>query len=646
MPAAERLFSVQRRLVTKLAASLSVLGALGCGGGSSSGGSGGSLNFRPVWEQRSLLGGTSAAIDNQSVSVPRGSFGPDLPAAVRTIRIDFDSDAGQRCCLAVDPTQLPVDPVSGRRFLVLSDLAGGGATIGLAGFATNFAPADAAVAICPSDPPGAGQACDPSRIAAPSFQSDPQRVNIISGIETAAGDIPVFAVPFLLSLSPDVDSSIPNPVAVMFTIADAASGIDSQSVSVDVTQNSQPAPAVPLTLTQCDDATASPCSAAGELHVTGFRVVRPPQTLQVGSVAVNIHARNLAATPRTLDLSYQFSAEAAVATPTPIATRTPTGAPTPLVVIVRPGASIAAAAKAAPPGSTILVAPGVYAAVELRAGDLRGPVTLVGDVSGLQTNSSAAPVTINVRGGAAGIHLSEQSDVTVDSFTIRGAASAGVLVQQSAGIIVQNCTIASTRGDGMLIDSSSNALALDNLIFGNSGSGIQVRGSSEVQLINNTLYQNHDGGIGIGDPTLPSNSILVRNNIVNLNTPSGLLADPSTAGYDSDYNLNTDGYGADTPPGAHDIMGSIANPLFIAPAREDFHLANGLSGSQSPAVNAGDPAIDAEIADALDQRTTQTDGSADVSPVDLGYHYPAVQPTPTPKAKPTRTPTPTATARS
>jgi parallel beta-helix repeat protein len=578
--------------------------------------------------------------------VTRGSFGPDLPAAVKTIRIAFDSDAGQRCCLAVDPTQLPVDPVSGRHFLVLSDLAGGGATVGLAGFATNFAPADATVATCPSDPPGAGQACDPSRVAAPSFQSDPQRVNIISGIETAAGDIPVFAVPFLLNLGPDAGSSVPNPIAVSFTVADATSGIDSQSVRVDVTQNNQPAPAVPLTLTPCDDATSSPCSAAGELHVTGFRVVRPPQTLQLGDVGVHVHAGNLAATPRTLDLSYQFSAENAAATPTVDRTRTPTGAPTPGgVVIVRPGASIAAAAKAAPPGSIILVAPGVYAAVELRAGDLRGPVTLIADVSGLQTNSSAAPVTINVRGGAAGIRLSEQSGVTVDGFTIRGAASAGVLVQQSAGIIVQNCTVTSTRGDGMLIDGSSNALALDNLIFGNSGSGIQVHGSSDVRVINNTLYQNQDSGIVIGDPTLPSSSILVRNNIANRNTPAGLKADPSTEGYDSDYNLNTDGYGADTPTGAHDIIGNIANPLFIAPALEDFHLS---SGSQSPAVNAGDPAIDAEIADALDQRTTQTDGSADVSPVDLGYHYPAVQPTPTPKPKPTRTPTPrpTATTRS
>ena len=613
-----------------------MLAAVGCGGGSSGGG-GGSLNFRPVWEQRGT-GGGSATASGQSVSMPRGSFGVDLPAAVKTIRITFDSDAGQHCCLAVDPTSLPRDPVSGRRFLVLSQLPGGGATVGLAGFAADFAPTADAVQMCPSDPPGAGQECDSNAVAAPSFLSDPQRINIVTGTETDAGDIPVFAVPFVLNLSPDIGSTGTNPVAVTFTVADAATGVDQQSVSAEVTQNDQAAPTAQLTLTPCDDTTGSPCSAGGALHVSGFRVTRQRQTLQVGDATTRIQARNLAAPPRTLDFSYPFSVQAAQATPTPV------GAPVGRVVIGRPGASIADAARAAPPGSTIVVAPGLYAPVDLTGGNLQGPITLVADVSGLQTDSPAAAVTINVRGSSAGIHLSGQGNVTLDGFTVRGAASAGVLVEQSDGVTVQNCTVTGSRGDGMLFTGSSSSLALDNLIFGNSGSGIEVRGSNDVRLINNTLYQNQNAGIAVGDAADPSSAIMVRNNIVNLNTPTGLVADPSTDGYDADYTLNTDGYGADTPAGFHDVIGNIANPLFIAPAREDFHLANGLSGSQSPAVNAGDPAIEADIADALDRRTTQTDGSVDTPPVDLGYHYPPVQPTPTPKPKPTRTPTSTRTA--
>jgi parallel beta-helix repeat protein len=622
---------------------LGVLGALGCGGGSSGGG-GGSLNFRPVWEQRALGSGTGASASAPPASLPRASFGPNLPAAVKTIRIAFDSDAGQRCCLAVDPTLLPIDPVSGRRFLVLSQLPGGGATVSLAGFAADFAPTADAVEACPTDPPGAGQACDPSRVAAPSFQSDAHRVNVVSGIQTEAGDIPVFAIPFILDLSPDVGATATNPVAVTFTVVDAATGIDQQSVSVAVTQNDQSAPAAPLTLTPCDDTTGSPCSAAGALRVSGFRVARQRQTLQSGDATAQIQARNLAAPPRALDLSYSFSVQGGgVATPTPVGTPG-------RVVIVRPGGSIASAARAAPPGSTIVVAPGLYAPVDLTSGNLQGPITLLADVSGIQTDSAAAPVTISVRGGTAGIHLAGQSNVTVDGFSVRGATSAGVLVEQSDGVIVQNCTVTGTRGDGILFDSSSSALAFNNVVLGNSASGIQVRGSSDVRLINNTLYQNQDAGIVVGDATDPSTAIMVRNNIVNLNTPTGLTADPATDGYDADYNLNTDGYGAETPAGSHDIIGNIANPLFIAPTREDFHLAKGLSGSQSPAVNAGDPDIEAEILGALGRRTTQTDGSIDAAPVDLGYHYPAVPPTPTPKPKPTRTststPTKTATARS
>jgi parallel beta-helix repeat protein len=230
--------------------------------------------------------------------------------------------------------------------------------------------------------------------------------------------------------------------------------------------------------------------------------------------------------------------------------------------------------------------------------------------------------------------------VTIDGFSVRRGVGAGVLIEQSTAIAVQNCLVTGSRGDGVRFDGASSVVALDNLVFGNSGSGIRVRGSSDVRLLNNTLYQNRAAGVSVGDAADPSNAITLRNNILNLNTPVGLTADASTSGYDSDFNLNTDGYGADTPQGADDIVGSVANPLFIAPAREDFHLARGLSGSQSPAVDSGDPEIDAEVAAALGERTTQTDGSADTAPIDLGYHYPAVLPTPTPlPPRPTRTPT-------
>jgi len=635
MSAHTRWFCVQCRSVTKFVVIAGVLGALGCGG-SSSGSGGGSLNFRPVWEQRGVAGGTSAAASGETTSVTRGSFGVDLPGAVKTVRISFDSDAGLHCCLAVDPTTLPIDPGTGRRFLVLDQLPTGGATVALAGFAVNFAPIANEVAACPTDPAGSGQACDPTRIAPASFLSDPQRVNIAGGTETNAGDIPVFAVPFVFNLNPDVGSNTVNPVTATFTVADAASGIDSQSVSYDIAQASS----ATLTLTACDDATNTKCSSGGALHVAGLKVVRQAQALPLGDATAHIGARNLATTPRTLDFSYAFSVQASLPTPSP------TGTPAGDVLVVHPGASISDIARSARAGSTLFVEPGVYAPIALGAGDLRGPITLIADVNGSHSESPAAAVTISVRGNVPGIELSGVSNVTIDGFSVRGGSGAGVLVEQSTNVAVQNCLITSSRGDGVELDGSSSVLALNNLVFGNSGSGILVRGSSDVRVINNTLYRNQAAGISVGDAAQPSNAIMLRNNIVNLNTPVGLTADPSTSGYDADYNLNTDGYGTDTPQGVDDVIGNIANPLFIAPTLEDFHLARGLSGSQSPAADAGDPNIDAEVAAALGQRTTQTDGSADSPPIDLGYHYPAVPPTPTPlpprpSRTPTRSPTPT-----
>jgi parallel beta-helix repeat protein len=611
-----------------------VLGALGCGGSSGGdGGSGGSLNFRPVWEQRGLRSGSGATASGQSTSVARGSFGLELPAAVKTVRISFDSDAGLHCCLGVDPTGLPIDPASGRRFLVLDRLPSGGATVELAGFAVNFAPIANAVATCPTDPASVGQACDATRAAPPSFLSDRQRVSIVGGTETNAGDIPVFAVPFVFNLNPDAGGAAANPVTATFTVADAASGIDSQSVSYAIADASD----ATLTLTACDDATNTPCSSGGSLDVAGFKVIRQAQTLQLGDAEAHIGARNLAATPRTLDFNYAFSVLATLPTPTP------TGTPTGDVLVVRPGASIGDFARAARAGSVLFVEPGVYGPIELGAGDLRGPITLIADINGLRSDSPAAPVTISVRGNVPGIQLSGLSNVTIDGFSVRGGAGAGVLVEQSTAITVRNCLVTGTRGDGVRLDGASSILAFNNLVFGNSGSGILVRASSDVRLINNTLYHNLAAGISVGDADQASTAITLRNNILNLNTPAGLTADPSTGGYDADFNLNTDGYGPDTPQGVDDITGNSATPLFIAPAREDFHLARGLSGSQSPAVDAGDPEIDAEVAAALGQRTTQTDGSADAPPVDLGYHYPEILPTPTPLPRaPTRTPTPPA----
>jgi parallel beta-helix repeat protein len=548
---------------------------------------------------------------------------------VRTIRIEFASASGQRCCLAVEPTRLPTDPVSGRRFLVLAQLADGPATIGLAGFPTDVAPGTSPAPLCPTEPADAAEPCEASGPATPSFLSEPHRVNIVTGTETDAGDIPVFATPFLLNLLPAVGATALNPVAISFTVVDAAAGINATSVSARILQVGQSSNSVPVNLTPCDDASSPPCSGGGLLRVRGFHVAGAPQSLSVGAADLQIQARNLGAPPRTLDLTYSFAVRSAVGT-------TPT--PVPVTVIVRNGANIAATARTLPAGSTIIAAPGVYPPIVFEPGDLRGGLTLLADVTGERTDTVPAAVVINVRGQQAGITVAGQTDVTVDGFTIRGAAGAGILVQDSSSVILRHCAITDTRGDGVTMSNSSGGLIFNNLVFSNSGAGIRVRGVDGVQIINNTVYSNDASGIVVGDAGQSSDAVFVRNNLLNRNEPAGIVVHPSTGGYDGDYNLNTDGYGDAAPVGGHDIVEGVPDPLFIAPAIEDFHLARGLAGSTSAAVNGGDPDTDPALEELLAARTTQTDGTLDVPPVDVGYHYP---PPAAPAARAlTRPPTP------
>lgn len=319
--------------------------------------------------------------------------------------------------------------------------------------------------------------------------------------------------------------------------------------------------------------------------------------------------------------------------PTPF----PTDTPTP----VRAGGNIKDALKRALPGSTVVVAPGLYGPIVLDPGDLQGPVTLLADTTGGLTESPSFPVTINAHGAPAAIMVSGQTGLTIDGFTLRGGAVAGVVASNSPQTTVRNCIVTGNTGDGVRLEQSDDALVFDNLVYGNPGAGIQVLGSNGALLINNTLYGNKGNAIFVGDATQPSASVVVENNIVNTNTPIGIVVDgASTDGYQGDFNLNTDGYGDETPVGVDDFA---ANPLFILPSGGDFHVLgpDEFLGGGSPVIDAGDPEIDPDLAATLEARSIQSDGTLDVSPVDIGYHYIAPQAfTPTPLQVRTRTSTP------
>lgn len=318
------------RLVLSLVLALALTG---CGGGSSggSGQPGGSgLGFRALWQQPSAA--VSPLSAGSSRAQTEGGFGTELPASVTTVRFVFQSANGSACCVAVDPTTVPIDPSSGQRQLVLTSLPPGPGTLNIAGFPTTFAPAPAGVGtMCTTRP--AGQSCSLDRIQSPSFLSGLHPVQIISDQQNDAGDILVPSVPFLVpgELDPAIGGNGTNPLVARFVVADASTGVAASSIAALVTQGATVDDGAPLVLSACNDATASPCSSGGALEVKGYRVETRSLPLAEGSAELRVTAQNLASPPAALDFAYGFTAApppTATPTDTPTSTATPTATPT------------------------------------------------------------------------------------------------------------------------------------------------------------------------------------------------------------------------------------------------------------------------------------------------------------------------------
>ena len=119
-------------------------------------------------------------------------------------------------------------------------------------------------------------------------------MTIIPNMINQATDIQVSGVPFVLNPSPGTGVQATNPPTLTFTVADAIGQIDPNSITLDITQDGVPGQlSVPVTLTACDDATATPCSPGGTLQ--GHGISRPsatPQVLQLGTAHVRIRAHD------------------------------------------------------------------------------------------------------------------------------------------------------------------------------------------------------------------------------------------------------------------------------------------------------------------------------------------------------------------
>ncbi len=276
---------------------------------------------------------TPSATPARSASPTPNGTPSVLPPIVNTGRVVFRSQTGETCCVAADPDLLPPMPKPGQTVLVLDDLPSGPATVTVAGFVEDFAPAPPDVlTTCKTLNTTGVKPCDPTRNASPAFESDPKMVTIFSGVRVNLGDVDVVAVPFVLEgFTPPQNAEVPLPVDFAFTVGDAQTGVAQPSVALDITldvpQGEPPVfrsltKRVPLQLTACRDGSGHPCSPESRLDVSGFQakaVAEYLSYLPAGPVAARITAQNNADPPRDLDFRYTF-----LVAPDASATATPT----------------------------------------------------------------------------------------------------------------------------------------------------------------------------------------------------------------------------------------------------------------------------------------------------------------------------------
>ncbi len=287
--------------------------------------------------------------------------------------------------------------------------------------------------------------------------------------------------------------------------------------------------------------------------------------------------------------------------------------------------SIRKALTAVSGGGIVIVGPGTYHESGLRLGGTDGtdglPV-LLGDQSGGLTGDPSGAVVLDA-GGHGGPLVTGRVLIDGVQFTGAGRAPALCVLRGVRGVTVRNSTICGNGGDG-LVTRGDNVNITNNLVCSNGGVGIiadlrRARGST--QLMNNTVAGNRAQGIVVRELANRLSYALVYNNITSTNGAAGLTLYALRGGAPpSGNNLNTDGYGRGTMPGAGDLM---VSPQFTGGAS---FRETGCGAVGAFQLLPSSPAIDAGLGTAteigLGNRFVTSTMVPDTGPVDLGYHYP------------------------
>ncbi|HPQ41277.1 MAG TPA: right-handed parallel beta-helix repeat-containing protein, partial [bacterium] len=410
------------------------------------------------------------------------------------------------------------------------------------------------------------------------------------------------------------------------------------------------------------DTATSPCIDGGSTYAANvWFYLSPEETLALN----NLTTRTDAVTDSGIvDLGYHYSlgiAPTSTPTPTPYITQTPT----PDIMVIRVPqdyATIQAAVNAASNGYTVLVDDGTY------TGPGNRNITTLGKQIVLRSVNGPDTCIIDCQNQDIGfyIHEDETADTVIRGFTIRNGQKTplsfgGGIYVTSAECLITDCIIedcTAKEGGGVFCTFPENGMMITDCIIrrnlatneygfgggvylangnftmvncliedntGDSGGGLGVSGyTSSVDVMNCTITGNHTlnpnrtGGVFISSATLNCvNSIVYGNEFKNY-TNNG-----TSAVTFSNIQLSSG-----VQPGTGNIN---ADPVFETGPLGIYYL-NQLPVSGSPCLDAGNgPAADVCFTTeggqiCLDQRVTDPAGSADSGTVDMGYHYPSLEP--------------------
>lgn len=294
------------------------------------------------------------------------------------------------------------------------------------------------------------------------------------------------------------------------------------------------------------------------------------------------------------------------------------------------------------PGVTIYVGPGRYfGRVEITGIEATAeqPLRLIADTTGAATGDPPGDVILDADGDLFALRVSRSPYVTVDGFVITGASNSatdsGTAVQarsSSSHFTLRNCIVSNgSPVDGVRINGAADALLFNNLIVDNNRGVIITGAAPRARLFNNTIAGSRSTGVtfrasGTEAPsgaTLRNNIIQDSRNNISIDVDGG--PPDSRTGYSGNFNLvfvadlsdQTRSYRPPTVRGEKDINDDA---IFIDAAGGNYRLDQSLS----PAVDTGNGAIDPALVQALFERSTAADGATDSPPVDMGFHYPAV----------------------